>query len=413
VYEADWSRRISALFMESRRRAWTEVPPNVWALGWTSFLTDISSEMVTAILPMYLIVHLGLSPLSFGAVDGLYQGTTVLTRWLGGLVGDRSRQYKYVAGAGYLISALSRIGWLLTSGGAALAAGMVAIDRIGKGVRTAPRDALIALSSRPDRLATSFGVHRALDAAGATLGPLAAFAVLFAVPSGYDLVFVISACVAVLGLGVLALFVINAVPPALEPLPASPVPPPLRRLLGNRRFVTLVLIGAGLAAATVSDAFVYLALQRDQIEPLSLPLLYTSTSMVFLAMAAPAGYVADRAGASRVFLGGHVLLLLAYASASLAMKPAGFVLVPLLLGTYYAATDGVLAAMGSAVLPAELRGRGLAVLGTGTSLARLSSSVVFGFVWVQGTASLAMSAFAAALVCMLAVAAAALGGFSR
>jgi hypothetical protein len=87
--------------------------------------------------------------------------------------------------------------------------------------------------------------------------------------------------------------------------------------------------------------------------------------------------------------------------------------VPLLLGTYYAATDGVLAAMGSAVLPAELRGRGLAVLGTGTSLARLSSSVVFGFVWVQGTASLAMSAFAAALVCMLAVAAAALGGFSR
>ena len=237
------------------------------------------------------------------------------------------------------------------------------------------------------------------------LGPLVAFAVLFAVPSGYDLVFVVSACVAGLGVAVLALFVADAAAVEAAPLQQAALAPvalpPVTALLGNRRFVVVVLAGAGLALATVSDAFIYLALQRGRIEPLSLPLLYTGTSMVFLAMAGPSGLIADRAGANRVFLGGHVLLLLVYASAVLVLQPLAFVLVPLLLGSYYAATDGVLAAMGSAVLPPSLRGRGLAVLGTGTSLARFASSVLFGVAWVHASAPQAMAAFAGGLACAL------------
>ena len=405
MYEADWSRRLTALYKEARPRAWNDVPPNVWALGWTSFLTDISSEMITAILPMYLVLHLGLTPLSFGAVDGLYQGVTALTRWIGGAIGDRSHRYRRVATVGYALSALSRVGWLLTSGGAALAAAMIAVDRIGKGVRTAPRDALIASSSSPDRLATSFGVHRALDAAGATLGPLVAFGVLFAVPAGYDLVFVVSGAAAVLGIGVLMLFVSEA--PAADGAlrtAATPQRVSLSTLFANRRFVAITLAGTALALGTVSDAFTYLVLQGAAVQPLSLPLLYTGTSTVFLAFAGPAGAAADRFGANRVFLGGHVLLLLAYGAAVVAPRPAGLLLVPLLLGSYYAATDGVLAAMGSAVLPPALRGRGLAILGTGTSLARFASSLAFGFVWVHATAPLAMAAFAVVLVCALAAA---------
>ena len=145
--------------------AWRSVAPNVWFLGVTSLLTDVSSEMVTSVLPAYLVLHLGLSPLAFGALDGLYNGITVLVRWGSGAVADRWLRHKEIAAIGYSISALSRLGLLAAgplSSGLAIA---ISSDRIGKGIRTAPRDALISLSEPPSRLGYAFGVHRALDAA--------------------------------------------------------------------------------------------------------------------------------------------------------------------------------------------------------------------------------------------------------
>ena len=160
-----------------RKPALKRVSANVVALGMVSLVTDVSSEMVTAVLPLYLVLGLGLNPLQFGLLDGLYAGATALVRVLGGHLADRWRRLKAVAGFGYGLSAVCKLG-LVAAGSSVAAIGVVlAADRTGKGLRTGPRDALISLSSEPGTLGRSFGVHRALDTVGAFLGPLVAMAV--------------------------------------------------------------------------------------------------------------------------------------------------------------------------------------------------------------------------------------------
>ncbi|MEU9212350.1 MFS transporter [Streptomyces sp. NPDC048415] len=177
------------------------------ALGTVSLITDVSSEMVTAVLPLYLVAGLGLSPLGFGLLDGIYNGFSALVRLVGGHLADRGGgRHKWVAGAGYALSAVCKplllVAHTLTPIGLILAA-----DRTGKGLRTAPRDALISLSSTPTSRGRAFGVHRAMDTAGALLGPLVAFLLLRATVDGYDAVFMVSFCVAAVGVLVLVLFV--------------------------------------------------------------------------------------------------------------------------------------------------------------------------------------------------------------
>lgn len=197
------------------------VPGTVLALGTVSLVTDVSSEMVTAVLPLYLVLGLGLSPLQFGFLDGLFNGAAAIVRLLGGYAADHGRGHKRVAGLGYALSALSRIGLLLAGGATAGIAAALATDRVGKGIRTAPRDALITLSSPPEALGRSFGVHRAMDTTGALLGPLAAFALLWATADAYDAVFVVSFCVGLLGVLLLVLYV-----PAHQPAPPPLIPAP-------------------------------------------------------------------------------------------------------------------------------------------------------------------------------------------
>src|SRR5207249_2781431 len=152
--------------------------------------TDISSEMVVSILPAYLVITGGFTPVVLGLAAGLHEGGPILATWLGGLVADRFGRRKLTAGAGYALSAISRLAWLIfSSPRAAGVAAFVVADRAGKSIRTAPRDALISLSVDRDQLATAFGVHRALDAAGAAAGPVLAFALLWAMPRRYDVIF--------------------------------------------------------------------------------------------------------------------------------------------------------------------------------------------------------------------------------
>ena len=426
---------------------WRHVRGNVWALGFTSLFTDVSSEMVGTVLPVYLVLYLGLTPFQFGIVDGLYHGVTALLRLASGAAVDRTGRSKEIAVAGYGASALSRLALLAAGASWPLIAGVVAFDRAAKGARAVPRDVLISLSSRPDGLATAFGVHRALDGAGAMLGPLVALGILAALPNAFDVVFVASFSVAVVGLGVLALFVTNAerlrppapapasvAPPASVALPASVAPPAAARSSGlsggrfpasvppsghgaTRAFAADILLVPGLlrltaaatllGAATVSDGFLYLLLQREAgFSPGLFPLLYVGTSGCYLLLAVPAGGLADRIGRQRAFLAGYGLLAAAYAGT---MQPGiglpGVAGCLFLLGAYYALTDGVLMALASGRLPPERRGSGLALLTTAASLARLLASVLFGALWMRFGAAPALSAFLIALVVGLATSA--------
>jgi MFS family permease len=383
------------------------VSRNVVLLGLTSLFTDISSEMVATILPVYVFFALGGTPLQFGIIDGIYQGASALVRVVGGFTADRWQRYKEVAGVGYGLSAACKLGLVAVGHSAAGLGAVILVDRTGKGLRTAPRDALISLSSSSAGLATAFGVHRALDTAGAMLGPLVAFGILLAAPLMFDAVFVVSFCFALIGLAILVLFVQNRAPAA----PAEPARPVSLRatagLLRERRFRVLMGVGAMLALTTMSDGFLYLGLQSRLDFDISLfPLLFVGTALAYMLLAVPVGLLADRVGRGRVFIGGYLLLLVVYTSLLLPSIEVPLLVVYLVLfGAYYAATDGVLMALASAVLPPELRASGLALIVTATSLARLVAAIAFGGLWTLFGVETAVLAFAGGLAVSAAVAA--------
>lgn len=381
MYISSTRRSLAGPAVSARPRA--AVAPNVLALGSVSLVTDISSEMITAVLPMYLIFTLGLSPLQFGALNGLYFGVTALVRLAGGHAADRWRRRKLVAGGGYALSALCKLGLLAAGSSVSGLGAVIAADRTGKGLRTGPRDALISLSSTPETLGRSFGVHRALDTVGAFLGPLVAFGLLLADPGRYDTVFVASFCIAAFAVVMLAVLVRDRTQ-AVDHDHKNPVSVGAAlRLLLLPRFRRVCIAAVLLGVVALSDAFVYLLLQqRLDISAEYFPLLPLGTSAAYLLLAVPFGHLADRVGRIRVFVGGYGALLCAYL---LLFGPAGgaALLVPTLTlhGVFYAASDGVLMAAVGPMLPAQLRASGMALIQTGQSVATLTSSVLFGAAW--------------------------------
>lgn len=403
----------------------------VLLMGVVSLLTDLSAEMVNAILPLYLIGELGFTALQYGFVDGFYQGVTALVRVVGGLTADLTRRPKLVAAVGYALSAACKLALLPATGFVALSAA-VSADRLGKGLRTAPRDAIIAASANPRSYGLAFGVHRALDTVGAMAGPLVAFAVLAVLPHGYHALFLLSFSIAVIGVALLLLAVPNLRPGhaarmraglaqaehaaehaghAEHPVHAARVglpcvackgsclgghtpltrgPVGLRaaartsvRLLGRPDMVRLVSAAGLLSLATIGDGFVYLALRAQAgVSAALFPLLYVGTNVVFLVLAMPLGRLADRWRRKWIFLGGHLLAGTAYLLL-LAPLPGPVLVVGVLglLGAYYAATDGVLSALGSQMLDVSVRATGLSVVQTVVAVGRLLAAVGFGAIW--------------------------------
>jgi MFS family permease len=406
MYQVEASKALLKPRLWARHSSRLRVPRNVVALGMVSLLTDVSSEMVATVLPLYLVFTLGASPLVFGAIDGTYRGAAALVQVASGFTSDRWRRHKEVAGLGYGLSALGKVALVAAGNTIGGIGAIVAVDRVGKGIRTAPRDALISLSSRKDSLATSFGVHRAMDSVGAMLGPLVAFGILLVAPARFDAVFVVSTLFALLGLAVLVLTVQGKPVRA----PREGPPPALRAsagLIKDPRFYPLLLAAAGLSIASVSDALIYVGLQRTiDFEPAVFPLLYVITAVAFMGLAIPAGQLADRIGKVPVLLGGHALLFVVYGILLLTSVGYGLLILCLVcLGGYFAATEGVMTALAGALLPEKLQASGIGILITVVSLGRLLSSVAFGALWFAIGLQSAVLIFAAALLLAMIVAA--------
>jgi MFS family permease len=361
-------------------------PVIIW-LGIVSMMTDISSESVAAVLPLYVTGFLGLSTIAFGVIDGVNQGASAIVRIGAGWVSDRTGHTKRVAVAGYGLSMVARIGFLFAGGFWAIA-GIVTGDRIGKGIRTAPRDILISAAAQPEYLARSFGIHRMLDNIGAAAGPLIAFLILMLIPNGFTTVFVVSLAFAVLGVAVLVLVVPERLKvPAKR---AEGIPRPAFRWsqlkwshLKEKGLARLVAVTGLLGLLTIGDGFVYLLLQdREAFSVQWFPLLYVGTNAAFLVFAVPLGRLADHWGRVPVFLAGHLALLACYL---LAVVPLGGTFATLgclvLLGLFYAATDGVLAALVSQLAPPDRLGTALGTAQTVVAVSRMAAAACFGLLW--------------------------------
>lgn len=353
----------------------------VVTLGVVSLLTDVSSESVSAILPLYLTVVVGVSPVAYGLIDGLYQGVSALVRLGGGWLADVSDRPKWVAFLGYGLSAVARVFLLFASGAAGIAA-VVTADRIGKGIRTAPRDAMISTATPSEHLGRAFGVHRMLDTIGAALGPLIAFGLLVLVPDGYSVVLVVSLAFALAGVALLGLLGPDV---RTQPHRTGQSAPPFRwRDLADRRLRPLLVVAGVLGLLTVGDGFVYLALlDHGGVNVTWFPLFYVGTNVAYLLLAVPVGRLADRVGRGRVLVAGHVALVGAYLCAVLPTSIAAATVGTLvLLGTFYAATDGVIAALAGRLVPVQARSSGIAAAQTVVAVARMVASAGFGVLWL-------------------------------
>jgi MFS family permease len=408
MYRLDWVEQLklrSATHPTGKQVALVHL--TVWKLGFTSLLTDVSSEMVNSMLPAYVVLYLHMSPLQYGAIDGIYQGIAgSLLGLLAGILADRVRRYKEFAFVGYGISAVCKLLLLVAGSAWGWITLVVAADRVGKSIRTAPRDALISLCSAKESLAGAFGVHRTLDAGGSLLGPLVAFALFSYLLGAYEVVWVASFIFALLGLAVLWLFVHN---PTTTEIPGNALP--MRKAValtftpGLRR---LTAAGVLLSTMTLGDGFLFLILQqRGLVHAGFFPLFYVITACLYMLFSVPVGRIADAWGRGPVLLSGYGMIALIYILL-LSFQSVGFIVGTVclvLFGLYYAATEGVLMAIASAIVPPDLRTTGLATLVTCIGIAKMVSSLLFGLLWQIGGAGMALSAFAAGIAVALPISA--------
>jgi MFS family permease len=398
VYQVE-SARILFKGGSRSRRLTVGVSRTVLLLGLTSLLTDVSAEMVSTVLPLYVFFTFGAAPLVVSLIDGIYQGATALLQVFGGVIADRFNKHKDVASVGYGISAVCKLGLAIGAGAVGAVAALVVVDRAGKGLRTGPRDAMISLTSSPSQLGSAFGVHRAMDTAGAMLGPLIAFGMLLLEPGRFSGIFMVSFCFAMLGLAVIVLLVrpVSRVSSARSKRMSVRAAGQILRAKPYRR---LVIAGVLLNLATISDALFYLGLQRNLDFQVSLfPLLFVGTSLVYMLLAVPVGKLADRIGKMPVLVGGYLMLVPVYLALLVTSLPIiGLAGCLIALGTWYAASDGVLAAFASSRLDEDVRTTGLSVVGAATGLAGLVSSLLFGLLWTVSGITLAGLTFVGLLI---------------
>jgi len=360
----------------------TRLPRAIWALGCVSLLMDISSEMIHALLPVFLVSTLGASTEMVGLIEGVGEGTASVTKVFSGWLSDRLGRRKALAVAGYGMSALTKpvfalapaVGWVL---GARFA------DRVGKGVRGAPRDALVGDLAPPGMSGAAFGLRQSLDTVGAIAGPLLAILLMALSGNNIRLVFWLALPPGLAAVALLAMAVRDPLQPKPGPL-ARPTRFPLRRaelaLLGPR-FRTVTLAGTVLTLARFGEAFLVLR-ARGLGLPLALtPLVLVVMNIVYGLAAYPAGVLADRLDRRGVLAAGFGVLVLADLALGLApglgMAMAGIALFGLFMGL----TQGVLSALVSDAVPAAARGTAFGVFSLASGLALLASSLLAGLAW--------------------------------
>ncbi|OLD50146.1 MAG: MFS transporter, partial [Armatimonadetes bacterium 13_1_40CM_3_65_7] len=336
---------------------------NVLVSGLVSFFTDVSSEMIVPVLPLFVTAVLGASMTAVGLIEGVAESTASVMRSFAGLLSDRFGRRKALIVFGYSLSNVTKPLLALTgSWGQVLAIRFG--DRLGKGIRGAPRDALIADSVAAERRGLAFGFHRSLDTAGAALGPLIAFGTLAIMPENYRAVFWIATIPGAFAILIAGVFLRDLRRPA-----ASHALGTVRIGGLGRRFAVFTAIITLFALGNSSDAFLILRAKNLGLPVATIPLIYFAFNVVYAVLSIPAGALSDRLGRRGVLIVGYVVFAIVYLGFAVASGPAGrWIVLPLFLtyGIYYALTEGVQRAFVVDLVPADLRATALGTFASAT-----------------------------------------------
>jgi MFS family permease len=354
------------------------IPAAIWALGFVSLLMDVSSELIHGLLPVFLTTALGASAFAVGLIEGAAESTALIVKVFSGVLSDYWGKRKSLAVLGYGLGALSKPLFALATGpGSVLAARL--IDRVGKGIRGAPRDALIADIVPPQVRGAAFGLRQALDTVGAFLGPLLAVALMIAWHDDFRAVFWVAIVPGFLAVALL-FFGVREPERAPGPRPANPIRrDQLRRLGAAYRWV--VAIGAVFSLARFSEAFLILRAQQGGLPVAHAPLVLIGMNAVFALAAYPFGKLSDRVSHAGLLALGLTVLVgadvaLAYGNGA-AWVWTGIALWGLHLGI----TQGLLATMVADTAPADLRGTAFGFFNLVSGIALLIASALAGLLW--------------------------------
>lgn len=363
----------------ARAPAWRGLPAGIWALGLVSLLMDVSSEMIHALLPVYLVTGLGASALTVGAIEGIAEATAAITKVFSGALSDRIGRRKLLAALGYGLAALTKpvfplapsIGWLVAAR---------FVDRVGKGIRGAPRDALVADLAPPGLRGAAFGLRQSLDTVGAFIGPLLAIALMWLFAGDFAAVFWVAVIPAVAALALIVLAVHE--PP--RPAGQRPLRNPLARGELRRLGVLywwVVAVAAVFTLARFSEAFLILRAEAAGLGLALVPLVLVVLNIAYALSAYPVGALSDRMNRAGLLITGLVLLIAADLFLALAPGLWGIFCGVTLWGLHMGFTQGILATLVADCAPPELRGTAFGMVNLVTGLSLLAASVIAGALW--------------------------------
>lgn len=367
------------------QRTFFGLSQNVFVFGFVSMLTDFSSEVTVKLLPLYLNNALGIKPSIIGFIEGLAETTATLLKWVFGWLSDRLRKRKWLAFTGYVISNITKpLLYFVDSW--PLAAFLRSADRAGKGVRSAPKDALLADSSEKKKLGRSFGYGRSMDTLGSVFGMLAAAATIVAAGQGtatiltremFQKLVILVSVPAVMTLPLIAFFVRDNAPTGDG-----------RRTLNlslkgfDGRFKAFLVIMIVFTLGNSSDAFLMLKAQKAGLDMVQIFLMLAMWKAVTSALSIPAGILSDRMGRDRIIRAGWAVYAVVYLGFGFATKGWQIWLLYALYGVYYAMTEGVASALVADFVPqSEKRGTAFGLYNAAIGISALPASLVAGILW--------------------------------
>jgi len=378
---------------------------NVLVLGATSFLTDVSSEMVYPLLPLYLTTRLGASPAVVGLIEGLAESSASLLKVFSGYISDRFQRRKPLAVLGYAASTIGKVFLYLSTAWGWVLAGRL-IDRFGKGIRTAPRDALIADTTPAEQRGAAYGLHRMFDTAGAALGVVLAFLFLTTYRGDYTAVFLFSLIPAALGVAILFLAREQRISQRIgqrieriqrmdspgksdQPGPstakvrfASSVEPVLSRWSSlDRRLRGFLILVFLFTLGNSSNQFLLLRAQNLGFEPATVILLYLLYNVLYALGSYPAGRLSDRIGRKALLITGYLFYGLVYIGFALVSSQVAVWILFAAYGLYIALTEGVEKALVADIAPRELRATLIGLHATFVGIGLLPASLLAGVLW--------------------------------